>query len=70
MKIPRQILIKSGLGWEEAARLLLVCKAHKTSETVYHFFVMNNMSTSKDLWSLNAQVIGVSSFSDTELVIE
>lgn len=68
MRIPRQILIKSGLTFEQASRILKECEEHPTKE-IYDFFIMNNLSNDREIWGVYCRVRGIERFKDAELVL-
>jgi len=70
VRVPRQVLVKAGLTFIEASKLLKKCEEHHTSGRVYDFFIMNNLSTSREVWGVYARPIGLEEYTDAELHIE
>lgn len=69
MRIPRQALVKLCPDYPTALALLEKCQAHPTSETVYHFFIMNNLSPSREVWGVYARPMGIEKYKENELII-
>jgi hypothetical protein len=70
VKIPRQILIKGGLDFTTANKVLEKCKIHPSSGVVYDFFITNNMSGDREKWGVYARVLGVEKYNDEELSLD